>query len=219
MKRLKILSFSVAVSWICIYGGYAAQDPTFTNGISLKALPTIQEGNYKVDPYIEGAAAMQVIGKEKAVEQLIVWAQDSKDTFMDFERISVLCRMLFTSKTGSDFERPELGAPLFLDRYPMHEGNRSDDPGFKTWPLEPIELVDGVPFAIVAGYSYEGPLERKTLEMYVRYCKMHCEWSNTRFKKKTREEKQAALQKLIASPKWEAKLGRTGAKLLARQVE
>ena len=201
--------------------------------ISLDDLPAIGSESYKTDPYIEAAGKLQALGKQVAIEQLVslsrsplaeaeermeskggpkaereyeeIWHSSKSDVLDEQRKIGVLCRMLFTPRQGSDFDGPFLGDPTFLGSSKSIAFSPMD-PIFKKWPLEPIELVDGIPFLVVAGYIYQGHCDPRGAEQYVLYWSTNCDWSGTRFTAKTKEQKEAALRKLIASPKWEEPL-------------
>src|SRR5688500_5892944 len=117
--------------------------------VSLKDLPHPWWGKetnpYRVDPYI-AAAALQAEPKTAAdtLKKLFKEADDWDDA----GKAIVLCRMLFTAKPKGEFRHPMLGAPSFLG-----SGDAKD------WPMEPIELVDGVPFVVVYGYRLGGKPE------------------------------------------------------------
>ncbi len=67
-------------------------------------------------------------------------------------------------------------------------------------PLCPIELIDGTPFLIVAGYILGGYPESD--ESYLRYAEANCDWSGARYGLITDQQKRFALAKLLASNKW-----------------
>ena len=92
--------------------------------------------------------------------------------------------MLFVKRRDVAFERPKLGGPAYTN-----------------WSLEPIEIVDGVPFAITWGYSYFGTPPKP--DEYVYYCMSHCDWTDAMYSPKTLEQKQAALDKLVKLPNWQ----------------
>ena len=145
---------------------------------------------YRVDAYIEAAGRLQAMGEKAACERLLIMgAQDDAD----YDKIAVLCKMLFAKRPGSEFIRPSMGGAVFIG------GTHYSD-----WPLEPIEIIDGVPFIIVRGYSVFGASELPF--MYVRYCMTNCNWSSIRFEPKSEEQKKKAMLKLIASPKWQLPL-------------
>lgn len=165
--------------------------------VSLADLPYLQMETYqerkayRVDPYIQVAHRLQAMGKEAACDKLLRLSLSSNDSqwIDDDEKIAVLCRMLFTKRAGADFRRPELGATRF--------------PGgtdYSDWPLEPIEIVDGIPFAITTGYSIHGGVGPP--DEYLRYCMTNCDWSDFRFMPKTDQKKKEALAKLLESSKW-----------------
>jgi hypothetical protein len=152
---------------------------------------------YKVDSYIRAAAALQSIGKERAIKKLR--ARGEMSTF-------VLCRMLFTAKTGGDFRRPGIG-----DSYLIYGADPKD------WPLQPIELVDGVPFLVTQGGGIAGFPELPG--QYLNYCVKECDWNKFEYKAKTPEEKTAALKKLLACEKVKGKLREGTDKFLEAQIK
>ena len=184
--------------------------------VSLASLPLVRSDEYRVDPYIRAAGQLQAMGKEAACRELLTYAHAFPE-LNDRQRIAVLCLMLFTQRPGTDFERPHLGAPTFLGES-RRRVESFDDPSFQKWPLEPIEIVDGVPFAIVIGYSYEGMLAPKGNESYVHYCMTNCDWSGTHFEVKSSQQKEAALRTLLASPKYQH-LGGWEQEYLEKQIQ
>src|SRR5262245_58650010 len=94
-------------------------------------LPPVHD-QFKVDPYIAAAGKLQEMGKAKAVATLRAAAVSPKDRQRDM-KVIVLCRMLFTARPDGKFRRPEIGGGMEIVAR-------------ETWPLEPIEIVDGVPF-------------------------------------------------------------------------
>jgi hypothetical protein len=167
---------------------------------SLQDLPDIQTEAFRVDPYIRTAAKLQALGKDKATKTLLHFAKNrDRDN-----QVIVLCRMLFKQKGQRDFRRPLIGAAHFLG-----------GTDYENWPLEPIELVDDVPFLITRGYSLGGRAE--PAESYVKYCIQNCDWNNAEFKLKA--EKEKALDKLLASPKWKAQLDDAEKMFLSSQIK
>jgi hypothetical protein len=221
---MKVQILSALAGTLSILVGFANDFGSTTNGptlgISLASLPSIQGGNYKVDPYIKAAGELQAAGKEAAFQHLLILARSSEHSqFEDRQRIAVLCRMLFTNRLGADFKRPALGGPSFLGKDLEHLMAGLFGSGSSEWPLEPIELVEGIPFAIVSGYSYQGRLDPRGAELYVRYCITNCDWSTGRFAVKSKQQKEAALRKLISSPKWQQSIEGWELEFLRKQIE
>lgn len=160
--------------------------------------------NYKADQYIEVAARLQAVGKEKAISLLRALAQDPDYCGKTF----VLCRMLFTTKPNGDFRRPGIGCPHCYLGQPDT---------FFYWPLEPIALVDGVPILVVSAYALSGLPEPP--EMYLDYCVKNSDWSTTRFVPKSALEKRRALEKLLDSPKLRTTISDAEKKSLLSQLE
>ena len=92
---------------------------------------------YRVDPYIEVAAQLQALGKEEAFRILgdfalrHVYMTTEGNSGYRSEPLLELCRMLFVARGDAPFRAPGLGVS-------------GADP--KLDPLEPIHLVDGIPF-------------------------------------------------------------------------
>lgn len=181
-------------------GGCANHKPE--TQISLSELPSIWTGHFKVSPYLQAAVALQSLGHTAALERLHALAQ-SRDADA---RVIILCRMLFTPRAGSDFRRPRIGAARFFD-----------GTDYSDWPLEPIELVDGVPFLITRGYMLGGLAEPD--EWYLRYCEKDCEWSSFRYSIKTERQEREALGALLASPKWKKPLDTYEQSVLEGQIQ
>jgi hypothetical protein len=165
-----------------------------------------------VDPYLQAAAEIQTKPPREAAEILLAMARrherkatiipadsnllatarrgDQHRTIID-DRIIILCRMLFTAKPGGNFRRPVSAFCVFLG------GARHAD-----WPLAPIELIDGVPFLVARESGGVAGQARESAESYLHYCLENCDWNPIRYEAKTAPEKEAALAKLLASPKW-----------------
>jgi hypothetical protein len=152
-------------------------DVTFTN-------------KYKVEPYIAVVADLQLMGQQKAEHRMLEYA---KSDYWGSDQIYVLCRMLYSKFPGKKFMRPPLGQPSCLG------GTSHLD-----WPLNPIEITDGVPFLIADGYNLYGmpgvPGD------YLAYCMTNCDWSTFPYHRKTDGELHSALNKLLNSSKWKQHL-------------
>lgn len=183
--------------------------PESTKDDPLLELPSFKR--YKVDPYLAAAVKLQALGKEKAVALLRDLA--GKEDWPNENRTILLCRMLFAAKPGSQFRRPGIGAPVFIGEIDREAAPRLD----KDWPREPIDLVDGVPFLVVHGYTLGGYPEPAS--EYLEYCVRYCDWSTEGFTPKTAEEKQKALAKLLASPRWKQPISEDAKKALSSQIE
>ena len=88
---------------------------------------------------------------------------------------------------------------------------------YDNWPLEPIELVNNVPFLITVGYSLKGKAE--LAEDYLKYCIQHCTWNNAPFMPDAGKAMKKALDTLLASPKWKVPLDDGEKQFLSSQIE
>lgn len=169
---------------------------------SLEGLPAITNHKYKSQPYISAAITLQAMNRDTALQQVLKLAQSGKDD----EQVFVLCRMIFSSRGTNSFRQPHIGRTIYLG------GTDSRD-----WPLDPIELVNGVPFNIVWDYAIFATPE--SAEDYLSYCITNCDWNTFRFHKMSHDELKEALNKLLASPKWKRPLEQYEHEFLADQIE
>jgi hypothetical protein len=176
------LWFALVLSAFLVFqSGAAAADD-----ISWDKLPSFYYGSeekYRVDPYIDALAKLRAAGKDNAITLLRAEVKKSGS-----DTVIALCRMLFAAKPDGEFRQPRLGAPFLVGGANMR------------WPLEPFEIVDGVPFLVVRGYNLIGSQERA--EKYFNYCVEECTWGTTEFRARSAEEKSKALEKLLSSKKW-----------------
>ena len=170
----------------------SAKEPAAAVAHTLEALPLVgvdSGDTYRVDPYIAAAAQLQALGKEEALRQLGDFAlrhgQDlaAHNSVWRGEPLYVLCRMLFVPREGIAFRAPYLGA------------NNAGQTKFNA--LEPIELVDGIPFLTSQG-TYIGSGFPESPESYLLFCITHCRWSDYHYAPRSAAEKRAALHKIIA---------------------
>ncbi len=171
-----------------------------TLGKRIAALPGFMT-DYRVDPYIKVAAKLQALGPSAGPAELLRAATNSPTGLPVF----ILCRMVFTNKSGGDFGLPRIGAFDFIG------GTSSSD-----WPLAPIEVVDSIPFLVAKRWQVSGQME--PADEYVRSCMKTCSWSPTKFGPRTKDQKTAALAKLLASPKWRAPITKWDSDYLEAQL-
>lgn len=175
---------TVLITLVLLLGGCGIKAPQDA-AISLDDLYDLRYLNYKVDPYIETARKLQALGKEKAIRKLLDLAEDEEQD----RKIFILCRMLFSQRGTSLFERPALGGASFFG-----------GTNYADWLLEPIEIVDGIPFVVVKGYHSIG--QALPARHYIMYCFQMCDWNVYQYQQKSFQQKREALKKLLASPKW-----------------
>jgi hypothetical protein len=168
-----------------------------------KRLPKLREliSRARFDQFLRAAIELQALGKDLACNAWLEFLKEHNDRKNLTEgklanqgpEMVALCRMLFTKRPDSEFRRSRIGGALFLG------GTNYDD-----WPLEPIEIVDGVPFSVVGGYVIAG--EAEPINIYLGYCMGNCDWNSYRFGAKSEVQKEEALKKLLALPKWKQDL-------------
>jgi hypothetical protein len=169
-------------------GGAAAKKETRV--ADLLALPS---DKYRVDPYLKIAQSLQVMGQKRACALIRELAVKEAKAKWPYTRTICLCRMLFKAKPKSKFRRAAIGGRFF-----------PASTTYNDWPLEPIEIVDGVPFNVSMGVILGG--EAELPGDYLRYCVEKCDWSKVRFRPKTMAEKEKALGRLLSSAKLKGKL-------------
>jgi len=188
---MRILTCLLFIAWAVALGGCVSHGTGVNSGTgkpdAVFSFSHIER--YKADSFIREAVKLQALGQTRALKKLQVMAQDREAG----DRVIILCRLLFTNRPGSDFRGPRLGWAVF--------------PGgtdYIDWPLEPVALVDGVPFLIVQGYRLSGLAESGA--GYLNYCETHCAWSDFKFTVKTGKQKQGALDNLFGLPNWKTPL-------------
>lgn len=170
--------------------------------ISFSDLPGIHTGHYEADTYIQTAVALQSLGRSAALERLYFMARSKGAD----ARVTLLCPMLFAKRLGSDFRGPMLGAASFLG-----------GTDYSDWPLEPIALVEGLPFLTTRGYALAGQAEEN--ESYLHYCETNCDRSAFRYSTKTKQQQRSALSALMALPKWKKPLDESEKAFLEGQTQ
>jgi hypothetical protein len=180
--------------------GCASHTPN-TN-VSTADLPDIQTGHYKVTPYLRAAVALQSLDHAAALKRLHTMAKSRGAE----AQVIILCRMLFTARPASDFRRPRIGAASFFG-----------GTDYSDWPLEPVELVDGVPFLVTRGYRLGGLAE--LAEWYLSYCETSCDWSSFRYAIKSESQTRDALSQLLSSPKWKTPLDADERRFFTDQIQ
>jgi len=192
-----------------------ATSPINERAFDLSHLPDDPNSwTYILGDFIPAAMSLQAMGS-KAGSQALLRAAEVVDYkyktghggWDDYEKIIVLCRMLFTFREGVRYPYPALGERLFFG-----------DTTYSDWPLEPVELVEGYPFWIVRGFNVGGARSGNATSNYVSYCIANCEWSKLRYRQLSTSQKRAALEKLLRSPKWKRPLNQAERSILALQI-
>lgn len=171
--------------------------------LELRSLPELACGYYRATPYIEMAVQLQKMGRDEACKWLLKEMNSKPHTNGGWSveyshQMAVLGRMLFTNVGPA-----RLGVPAYLPGEP--------------WKTEPIEVVDGVPFAIVSGHTLGGlPDSGKN---YLNYCMTYGGWNSFQFEIKTDKQKREALGNLLALTKWKRSLEDHELECLRKQIE
>ena len=163
---------------------------------------------FRCAPYVQAAVRLQALGKTQACRDLLVlakWEDKQPYPWDNGNRAITLCRMLFVPRAGQPFRRAAIGACNFFG------GTTYSD-----WPLEPITLIDQVPFLITKGYGGADYAEPSI--SYVRYCIDGCDWSSSRYRPLSQPQEEQALQKLFALPLWKKELSADDREFFAQQL-
>jgi hypothetical protein len=158
---------------------------------------------FKCDTFIKAAADLQALGEDGAIKFLSSLAP----TRLELVTETILCNMLFEPPPRSNSRGPRFTAAKY-----MGETNEAQ------WPLEPIELVDGVPFLVVKAGSWTGGLSEDAAALTVQWFVDNWRWRAMKYVSKTQAEKESALTKLKASMKWVRPLADDEWRFLADQV-
>jgi hypothetical protein len=192
-----------------------ATSPVNERAFDLSRLPNDSNPwTYILDDFIPAAMSLQAMGSEAGSQALLRAAEDvdykykaGHGGWYDYEKVIVLCRMLFNFREGVRHPYPALGERVFFG-----------DTTYSDWPLEPIELVDGYPFWIVRGFNMGGARSGDAASRFVSYCVTNCEWNKFKYRQMSINEKRAALEKLLRSPKWKRPLDQAERSILSLQI-
>lgn len=101
--------------------------------------------------------------------------------------------MLFEAKNEVEFRRPLIGGAAFF--------GKTDYPH---WPLEPIDIYEGVPILVTYGYMLGG--EPESSRAYVDFCVKNCKWRQDLYAVRTSDELKKIVAKWLTQRKWPAPL-------------
>lgn len=160
-----------------------------------------QNEEYKAEPYMLAAVKLQSMGRQKAEQEMMQYANKGWNS----DGIFILCRMLYTNRPSCKFEAPGLGVPELMG---------GTEP--KDWPLQPIEIENGIPFLITMGYSIYG--QPPYPPAYLKYCMTNCNWNTFRYEKKGKDELRLALNEMLNSTKWKRPLTQDEKSWLSAQI-
>lgn len=176
-------------------------------------------GPYRIQPYLEVAAALQALPVYDRIATLRAWAGGPHYKYRSYsdypnDAIITLCRMLFQGKDRQSLRRPGSGSPQFV-------GERMNSPQtgaeiMQRHPDEPIQWVGDIPFRVVYGYMIAGSPEPAT--SYLDYCLAEGEWTSRRLHPVTTEELRKALDQMFSHP-WEKPLQPHEIRFLSEQIE
>jgi len=169
--------------------------------VSIESCPLIG-WDFKIVPYLSVAKSLQEEGRDKAILRLRSWA----DTRKHEDQVVILCRMLFEAKKGTEFRRPGIGGAAFL--------GGTDYPD---WPLEPINIYEGVPILITHGYALAGTPESS--RRYLDFCIENCDWRQARYSVQSHDELKELITKWLTSRKWPTPLSARDRAFFTDQAE
>ena len=172
---------------LCLIAG-AAQGVPYgpTASLFARKIPNCREWAEAANYYIElGEAAGLARLKRDASKH---WGSPLYPN----ERAAHLCRILFEPKGSKPLRPPALGA-LALPYETM---------GLNKWPELPMVAQDGVWFILAEGYELTGHAE--PLDRYAAYCQANGRYRLAPLKVPSTTEAQAALERLLCSPRWKS---------------
>lgn len=177
--RLMTLGTLALTLWVQTAVPAQAQEP------QPKALPewysneqTGRMGNLDARAYLEEAVRLQQLGETAAIAAL---KERSKQEGL---QVIVLCRMLFVARQDAAFRAPNLGWGSACQR--VDKGD---------WPLDPIALVDGIPFLVSPRYHSKN--REESAAEYLDWCLEHCDWNPVRHVNVDKAAAEQALNRLM----------------------
>lgn len=160
--------------WALDEGRFAGLSPWYSVG------PEARMGEFKSRAYLALVVELQALGPEEAGRLLRQWSGRE-----DGMKVIPLCRMLFVAREGGVFRGPRLGW-----------GNSCPREDRADWPLEPIAVVEGIPFLVSPRHPRMEKAE--TGREYLEYCLGECDWAKERFTLPGNEAFEAAHRTLCA---------------------
>jgi len=121
--------------------------------------------------YLDLAVALQELGQTKAIAKLRELAKRPAPN-----KVVVLCRMLFVAKPKPRGELLEFRAPKWDGAAASLCVFRIRDIGRQ---LDPIAIVNGIPFLTTPGYESRGRPE--SAKSYLKYCIAQCDWNTQKY--------------------------------------
>lgn len=216
---------------LCAFGGMAFTIPVRGSTWENSSGQWQKHFHFTCDDFLQAASQLQKFDIETRIKALRKLANSTPyenggiPEDQSYATI-ILCRMLFAKKFLHEFRRPLIGSPQFIGGYkvPKHPDAvnawvPSINAACALWNLEPITLVNDVPFLVVDGYLLAGHAE--SASHYLEYCLEHCDWSLVWYQQKSKAELNTAMQKLLASSNFKPPLtppGKGGEKFLAEQI-
>jgi len=164
--------------------------------------PNYNYQQYQAIPYLKTVIALQEIGEDQALDSLALYSDDSDYLY----QIIVLCRMLYEQRTGNEFRRPMIGKAIFFG-----------DTDYEDWLLEPITILDGIPFLITRGYILGGLPE--SAASYLTYCSEQAKWRTDYYQLPTEDQLKEALNKILLSDKWNRELNEQEVQFFSEQIK
>lgn len=177
------------------------------------------QGPYRIQPYLEVAAALQALPVDDRIATLRAWAGGPHDKYRSYhdypnEAVITLCRILFQGKDGQSLRRPGSGSPQFVGERMNFSQTGAEI--MQRHPDEPLHWVGDIPFRVVYGYMIAGSPEPAT--SYLDYCLAEGEWTSRRFHPATSKELRTALDQML-SHSWEQSLQAHEIRFLTEQIE
>jgi len=164
-------------------------------------------GPFRSESFLEAAIALQGLPEDQRLAELRTWAQVSADLRgrgdLD-EQLIVLFRMLFAPGAGQTFWRVGSINPEFVGDS-VGDSSRNSADGSQPWPLDPIILVDGIPFFIENRSMIAEVTDSSKIELE-HYVARMLPWTSFRYSTATLEERRKALVKLVNEHSWPRQL-------------
>ncbi len=176
-------------------------DPSIALDNALEEVGRGPARSYKCGHFIKVVLAGSKAGEDVSIASLRRFVKSGAS---DVDVVA-LCRLLYTGKDAKKLRRAAIGGTSF--------------PGgteYRDWPLEPIEIVEGVPFLISESYLCMGVSE--TALEYLAYCRQEGIWAPRLSVEKSTAELERALATILHSKKWKTDLYEDETRFLKEQV-
>ena len=174
---------------------------------------------YRIEPYLAVARALQEEGQVVAIAKLREWARTPPS--IAGLRVIVLCRMLFEAPEDEEFEEPEIRGVRFHRLRGFVGGTSAQD-----WPRVPLAVYRNAPILVARGDSFwprsSGGVHILGSNPGVRFVDSFARnyrWRSEKYPELGADEMRDIVREFIENTEWKRRLRDAEKTFLLRQAE